>query len=213
MEFNLELAINAKLANISISEIPIVLAPRIGDSKLHTLRDGWRSLRFMILYSPNHIFLVPGITMLALGAIAHVVTLLGVLNVGDAQLQSELAVLGTIFSVLGVEVVSLWLHAKTYSWSRRFDKENEFLLNFYGLFNLEMGLIMGVAMTLAGWVIIGITLAAYMHHEVAFGGNPAWVPFAATLIMVGAMTCFSSLFISAMSITRSIEPRSILPKK
>ncbi|MBX3073483.1 glycosyltransferase [Candidatus Obscuribacterales bacterium] len=213
MEFNLELAINAKLANISISEIPIVLAPRIGDSKLHTLRDGWRSLRFMILYSPNHIFLVPGITMLALGAIAHVVTLLGILNVGDAQVQSELAVLGTIFSVLGVEVVSLWLHAKTYSWSRRFDKENEFLLNFYGLFNLEMGLIMGVAMTLAGWVIIGITLAAYMHHEVAFGGNPAWVPFAATLIMVGAMTCFSSLFISAMSITRSIEPRSILPKK
>jgi glycosyltransferase involved in cell wall biosynthesis len=213
MEFNLELAINAKLANLSISEIPIVLAPRIGESKLHTLRDGWRSLRFMILYSPNHVFLVPGITMLTLGALVHGVTLLNLWHIGNIRLEEEAAVIGTIFSVLGVEVVSLWLHAKTYSWSRRFDKENSFLLNFYGLFTLETGLILGVSMTLAGLVIIGITFAAWLKQEMAFGGNPAWIPFAATLVMVGVMTCFSSLFISAMSITRTIEPRSLVPKE
>lgn len=59
MEFNLELAVNAKLAQLKIAEIPIVLAPRLGKSKLHTLKDGWRSLRLMILYCPNKVFLIP----------------------------------------------------------------------------------------------------------------------------------------------------------
>lgn len=212
MEFNLELAINARLANLSISEIPIVLAPRIGESKLHTLRDGWRSLRFMILYSPNHVFLVPGITMLVIGALVHGVTLLNIWRFGNIRMEEEVAVIGTIFSVLGVEVVSLWLHAKTYSWSRRFEKENVFLGGFYGLFNLETGLVLGVAMVIAGLIIIGGTLIAWMQGQEMFGGNPAWVPFAATLIMIGAMTCFTSLFISAMSITRSIEPHQKSPR-
>ena len=57
MEFNLELAINAGLAGLRVKEIPIVLAPRKGESKLRTFRDGWRSLRMMLLYSPNKLFL------------------------------------------------------------------------------------------------------------------------------------------------------------
>lgn len=213
MEFNLELAINARLTNISVAEIPIVLAPRLGESKLHTLKDGWRSLRFMVLYSPNHVFLLPGVSMLLIGAAVHLLTLSNIWHIGDVRVEEEVAILGTIFSVLGVEVLSLWLHAKTYSFSRRFEKENTFLLGFYGLFTLEMGLILGSVMTLGGIVIVGATFAAWLRHEVLFGGNPAWMPFAATLIVVGVMTCFSSLFISAMSITRSIEPRSLLKKE
>ncbi len=213
MEFNLELAINARLTEISVAEIPIVLAPRLGESKLHTLKDGWRSLRFMVLYSPNHIFLGPGISMVVLGMAVHALTLLNLIHIGDVRVEEQIAIVGTIFSVLGVEVLSLWLHAKTYSFSRRFEKENTFLLGFYGLFTLEMGLILGSVMTFGGLVILAIIFAAWLRQEVLFGGNPAWMPFAATLIMIGTMTCFSSLFISAMSITRSIEPRSLLKKE
>jgi len=209
MEFNLELAINARLTNISVAEIPIVLAPRLGESKLHTLKDGWRSLRFMLLYSPNHVFLLPGVSMLVVGMAVHAMTLMNLWHFGDIRVEEELAIVGTIFSVIGVEVLSLWLHAKTYSFGRRFEKENTFLLSFYRLFTLEMGLILGSVMTLSGIVIVGGIFAAWLRHEVLFGGNPAWMPFAATLIMVGTMTCFSSLFISAMSITRSFEPRPL----
>ena len=67
MEFNLELAINAGLAGLRTSEIPIVLAPRKGESKLRTFRDGWRSLRMMLLYSPNKLFFVPGTALLTSG--------------------------------------------------------------------------------------------------------------------------------------------------
>ncbi len=77
MEFNLELAINAGLARLKTREIPIVLAPRKGESKLRTFRDGWRSLRMMLLYSPNKLFFVPGTFLLALGLMLHVAVLLG----------------------------------------------------------------------------------------------------------------------------------------
>jgi hypothetical protein len=68
MEFNLELAINAGLAGLRTAEIPIRLHPRKGVSKLRTLRDGWRSLRMMLLYCPNKVFLWPGGLLLALGS-------------------------------------------------------------------------------------------------------------------------------------------------
>jgi len=71
MEFNLELAINAKLAGLKIAEIPIVLHERIGKSKLETFKDGWRSLRMMLLYCPNKLFLGPRIFLFILGMLVH----------------------------------------------------------------------------------------------------------------------------------------------
>ena len=82
MEFNLELAINARLADSKIWEIPIELGPRKGESKLRTFRDGWRSLRMMLLYSPNQLFFVPGAILLGLGLGIHLAVLLGVVKFG-----------------------------------------------------------------------------------------------------------------------------------
>src|SRR6476659_8017083 len=137
MEFNLELAINARLAGLRTREIPIVLAPRKGESKLRTFRDGWRSLRMMLLYSPNKLFLAPGATLLALGLIIHLAVLLGVVRFGGRPAAGVTAVFATIFSVVGFEILSLGLHTKTYSWSRRFDRDNRALARFYGHFKLE----------------------------------------------------------------------------
>jgi glycosyltransferase involved in cell wall biosynthesis len=78
MEFNLELAINARLAGLNVTEIPIELGPRKGESKLRTFRDGWRSLRMMLLYSPNQLFFVPGGILLGCGLLIHLLVLLGV---------------------------------------------------------------------------------------------------------------------------------------
>ena len=124
MEFNLELAINAGLAGLRTAEIPIVLAPRKGESKLRTFRDGWRSLRMMLLYSPNKLFFVPGSVLLIIGLLLHLAVLLGVIRFGGRPAAGVTAVFATIFSVVGFEIVSLGLHAKTYSWSRRFDRNN-----------------------------------------------------------------------------------------
>src|SRR5262249_23654496 len=152
MEFNLELAINAGLAGLRIAEIPIRLHPRKGTSKLRTLRDGWRSLRMMMLYCPNKVFLWPGFIALALGCIAHSLSLSGIVRFDGRPVGAVTGIFGTIFSVVGFQILSLGLHAKTYSWSHRFDSDNTALEKFYKLFQLEIGLVLGGAIITVGGV-------------------------------------------------------------
>jgi len=202
MEFNLELAINAGLAGLRTKEIPIVLAPRKGESKLRTFRDGWRSLRMMLLYSPNKLFLAPGATLLVTGLLIHLAVLLGLVRFGGRPASGVTAVFATIFSVVGFEILSLGLHTKTYSWSRRFDADNRALASFYRRFTLETGLLLGAALVLAGSAILLAVVAEWMRSDLLPLPHPEWASFAATLVIIGVSTLFSSLFISAMSMTR-----------
>ena len=202
MEFNLELAINAGLAGLKTHEIPIVLAPRKGESKLRTFRDGWRSLRMMLLYSPNKLFFVPGTILLTLGLLIHLAVLLGWVRFGGRPASGVTAVFATIFSVVGFQIVSLGLHAKTYSWSRRFDQNNRALATFYSRFKLETGLLLGAALIGVGGAILVAIVAEWLRSDLLPLPHPEWVSFAATLVIIGFSTLFSSLFISAMSISR-----------
>ena len=202
MEFNLELAINAGLAGLRVHEIPIVLAPRKGESKLRTFRDGWRSLRMMLLYSPNKLFLAPGATLLVLGLAIHLAVLLGIVRFGGRPAAGVTAVFATIFSVVGFEILSLGLHAKTYSWSRRFDRDNRALAAFYGHFTLETGLLLGAGLIAGGGAILVAIIVEWLRSDLLPLPHPEWVSFAATLVIIGCSTLFSSLFISAMSISR-----------
>ncbi len=206
MEFNLELAINAGLAGLRVKEIPILLAPRKGESKLRTFRDGWRSLRMMLLYSPNKLFLAPGITLLALGLIIHLAVLLGVLRFGGRPAAGVTGIFATIFSVVGFQILSLGLHAKTYSWSRRFDRDNRFIAAFYRRFKLETALLLGAALILAGGAILIVVVAEWLRSDLLPLPHPEWVSFAATLVILGCNTLFSSLFISAMSMSQPQDP-------
>lgn len=202
MEFNLELAINAGLAGLRVKELPIVLAPRKGESKLRTFRDGWRSLRMMLLYSPNKLFLAPGATLLVTGMLLHLAVLLGLVRFGGRPASGVTAVFATIFSVVGFEILSLGLHTKTYSWTRRFDSDNPALSAFYRRFKLETGLVLGAALMLAGGAILVTIVAEWMRSDLLPLPHPEWASFAATLVIIGCSTLFSSLFISAMSISR-----------
>lgn len=203
MEFNLELAINAGLAGLRTKEIPIILTPRRGESKLRTFRDGWRSLRMMLLYSPNSLFVWPGALLLALGIVTHLLVLLGAVHFDGRPAAGVTAVFGTIFSVVGFEILSLGLHAKTYSWSRRFDRENHFLSRFYEHFRLENGLLLGAGLVAVGGTILIVNVVEWLESDLLPLPHPEWVSFAATLVIIGCSTLFSSLFISAMSMSRA----------
>ncbi len=205
MEYNLELAINAGLARLKVAELPIQLAPRKGESKLRTLRDGWRSLRMMMLYCPNKVFLVPGTGLLGLGLLTHLVVLLGLVQLQGRSLGAVTGVFATIFSVVGFEIISLGLHTKTYSWSRRFDRDNRLLRRFYQVFTVETGLLGGSALILMGALILAVQIAEWLRAGLMPLAHPEWSSFAATLIIMGFGTVFSSLFISAMSMKR-VEP-------
>lgn len=202
MEFNLELAINAGLAGLRIAEIPIQLHPRKGESKLRTIRDGWRSLRMMILYSPNKLFLWPGLLTLMTELIAHVISLTGMLRFDGRPVGAVTGIFGTIFSVVGFQILSLGLHAKTYSWSRRFDSDNAALEKFYNLFQLETGLMLGGGIMVTGSMALFFQVLEWVHSGFIPLARPEWVSLAATAVIIGAGTVFSSLFISAMSMKK-----------
>ena len=202
MEFNLELAINAGLAGLKTVEIPIVLAPRKGESKLRTFRDGWRSLRMMLLYSPNQLFLVPGTVLLSFGLLLHLAVLLGLVRFGGRPAAGVTAIFATVFSVVGFEILSLGLHAKTYSWSRRFDRGNRLLSRFYSRFKLETGLLAGLGLALVGVAILAMVVVEWLRSDLLPLPHPEWASFGATLTILGLSTVFSSLFISTMSMRR-----------
>jgi glycosyltransferase involved in cell wall biosynthesis len=202
MEFNLELAINAGLAGLRVAEIPIVLGPRKGESKLRTFRDGWRSLRMMLLYSPNTLFFLPGSLLLALGLSIHMAMLLGAVHWNGRPAAAVTGVFGTIFSVVGFQILSLGLHAKTYSWSRRFDPQNRSLERFYRHFTLETGLVLGGSLALMGGVVLAALIFQWLRSDLLPLPHPEWASFGATLFIIGCSTLFSSLFISAMSVSR-----------
>lgn len=202
MEFNLELAINAGLAKLKITELPIVLAPRKGESKLRTVQDGWRSLRMMLVYCPNKVFIYPGLLLLTVGMILHLSVLGGFIQYEGRSLSAVTGVFATIFSIVGFEILSLGLHTKTYSWSRRFDRNNELMQEFYQTFSLEKGLILGLLLALGGAGILVVQVWQWLLSNLQPLAHPEWVSFAATLIIIGLGTIFSSLFISAMSMKK-----------
>lgn len=199
MEFNLELAINAGLAGLKTVEVPIQLGPRKGTSKLRTFRDGWRSLRMMLLYSPNKLFLWPGGLFFTAGILTQLAVLFGLVEWGGRLASGVTGVFGMILSVVGFQILSLGLHAKTYSWSRRFDKNNVALEWFYSYFKLEGGLVLGAGLITTGAFILGLLVIHWLEADMLPLARPELASFAATLIIIGCNTFFSSLFISTMS--------------
>jgi glycosyltransferase involved in cell wall biosynthesis len=202
MEFNLELAINAGMAGLRTAEVPIKLNQRKGNSKLRTFRDGWRSLRMMLLYCPNKLFLWPGGVLFVLGFLLHVGELFGLVVWDGRPASGVTGVFATIFTVLVFQVLALGLHAKTYSWSRRFDKENAALEWLYDHFKLEAGLVLGGGVFTLGAIILAALVLQWLNQQMLPLPKPEWASLGATLVLVGCSTVFSSLFISAMSISK-----------
>jgi uncharacterized membrane protein YidH (DUF202 family) len=156
----------------------------------------------MLLYSPNQLFLIPGTGLLALGLGIHLLVLLGLVKFGGRPASGVTGVFATILSVVGFQILSLGLHAKTYSWSRRFDQNNRALTTFYDHFKLEVGLLLGAGLVLLGTGILTALVIEWLRGNLLPLPRPQWASFAATLVITGFSTIFTSLFISAMSISK-----------
>jgi hypothetical protein len=126
--------------------------------------------------------------------------LLGAVQWAGRPAGAVTGVFATILSVVGFQTLSLGLHAKSYSWSRRFDRANPALEAFYRRFTLETGLLTGAGMVLAGGAILVALVAQWLRGDLMPLPHPEWASLAATLIILGFGTVSSSLFISAMSV-------------
>jgi glycosyltransferase involved in cell wall biosynthesis len=184
MEFNLELAINAAKCGLKIKEIPIVLHERKGEAKLRTFRDGWRSMRFMLLYSPYHLFFIPGIIMLLIGIIGLSILSFADIAFGSVQLGPVSAMLGSLFAIMGFQAILFGYFAKlAYSKMNRYDKKLHGAAKAIGrLLNFERGLIIGGLIIAAGIVIDSVILTTWLR------GNMGPLPLRDISIAVSALT-------------------------
>ena len=113
MEFASEMVIRASKEKLRIAEFPITYHPRGGESKLSSFRDGWRHLRFLLVHSPTHLFLWPGIVLALLGILVMATVLSG-LDIVGRQLYLHSMIAGSLLLVVGTQVTSLGLCAHAY---------------------------------------------------------------------------------------------------
>src|SRR6266478_1687508 len=160
MEFALEFVIKATQIGARISEIPIILWPdkRGRPPHLRSFRDGWRHLRFMLLYAPNWLFLVPGGTLFLLGVALVFWLLPGPRQVGRTVIDVHTMLFGMVFALIGTQTIATGLFAKVYSYTERFSQNQRSLEGWLKRVKLEAGLVLGALLTIAGaagiiWVV------------------------------------------------------------
>src|SRR5918999_1149209 len=113
MEFASEMVIRASKENLDIREFPIEYHPRAGESKLSSFRDGWRHLRFLLVHSPTHLFMLPGALLAALGVLVSLTVLLQI-QVFGREWDLHAMVAGALLMIVGTQVLALGLCAHAY---------------------------------------------------------------------------------------------------
>jgi len=205
MEFAPELIIKASQLGARITEIPIFLWPdkRGRPPHLRSFRDGWRTLRFFLLYAPNWLFLLPGASFFLFGLVLVFWLLPGPRRLASGiVLDTQTMIFGVIFTLLGAQIMSVGLFAKVFSYAERFDRNPISLKRWLLRVQLEHGLLVGVFLFLAGFA--GCARIA-LHW--AFGGfgllyQTRQVLFWSMWLFLGVQIVFSSFFLSMLGISR-----------
>ena len=206
MEFASEFVIKAAQLGAKMSEIPIILWPdkRGRPPHLRSFRDGWRHLRFMLLYAPNWLFLLPGAAFMLLG-LALVFWLLP----GPRALTSRITldlhtmIFGVIFILLGAQILSIGAFAKVFSYAERFDRSGTVSLKrVLKRVTLESGLLLGGVLFLAG--LAGCAWITWEWVTSGFGplSQIRQVLFWAMWLFLGLQIIFASFFLSMLGISR-----------
>jgi glycosyltransferase involved in cell wall biosynthesis len=204
MEFASEMVIKAALAKLRIAEIPITLHPDQRDRPPHlrSFRDGWRHLRFMLLFSPTYLFLLPGGACMAIGLFALLALVQGPRHVGGLNFDVHYMVLGSLLTLLGFQMIATGFFAKAYSHAARLYARDRTLNWLSRYFNLERGLLLGAAVFGVGLVIDGAILLDWLERGMGELNAVRPALLGSTLMVLGAQVIFSSFFLSMLAIDR-----------
>ena len=205
MEFASEMVIKASLQRMRITEVAVTLSPdgRSRPPHLRTWRDGWRHLRFMLLFSPRWLFLYPGLVLFATGIALSVLLLPGPLRVGGARLDIHTLLVAGFLALLGYQLVLFAIFTKFFAIRVGFHPPHPALQKVFRYVTLEIGLVAGALMVLGGLLTLVITVASWSAS--GFGNlDPSTtmrqVITAVVLTALGTQTVFASFFMSILGI-------------
>jgi len=207
MEFASEMVVKATLYNLRICEVPTTLSPdgRSRSPHLRSWRDGWRHLRFLLMYSPNWLFLYPGIVLALVGLIIGSAVLSGPLRIGNITLDVHTLLMASLLILCGYQSVIFAMFTKIFAITEGLLPESKQMNSLFRYINLERGLITGVAVLLIGMILILTTINQW--RQVHFGvlnytHTMRFVIPGATLITIGFQTLLSSFFFSILGLKR-----------
>lgn len=200
MELASEMIVNASRARLRIGEVPVTYRARKGESKLDTMRDGWRHLRFLLMYSPTALFLFPGLALLLVGMFLVGALVSGPVVIGPYFFDIHWMVLGALLALVGFQIVALGLAVKALAVALEIQPIDPTLEAFRRVFTLERGLVTGAVLFVAG---LGVDLSIVVRW---FGSGlgalnevrPALL--ALTIMLLGMQLAFASFFVSAIDL-------------
>ncbi|GIU93813.1 MAG: dolichol-P-glucose synthetase [Gaiellaceae bacterium] len=197
MEFASEMVFKAYRRGLTVSEIPIDYFPREGESKLNRFGDAWRHVRFMLLYSPSWLYLVPGGLILLLGLVGMLALATGPIDVFGRSWQIHTMLGFVALTLIGAQIVQLGVFARTYA--RVAIGEHDPLLDRLGRrLRLEHGLLVGgfvVLLSLGGLVAIAIEWARAGFGEL---GRAFETALLVTTLGLGLQIVFGAFFLSLL---------------
>jgi hypothetical protein len=199
--------IKSSLFNVSIAEVPITLHPdgRVAHAPhLKTFRDGWRTLRFFLMYTPRNLFLIPGLLLFGLGAVGYALALPGV-KIGNAHIDVHTLLYASLAILCGVQAVQFSLFTKIFAIYERLMPGDEWVDAWERRLTLERGLLAGGSMLLAGMLLL--VRVAWLWVRLDFGdldyaATMRWVIPGTTLTALGVQTIFFSFFLSILGLRR-----------
>jgi glycosyltransferase involved in cell wall biosynthesis len=207
MEFATEMIIKASLYAQKIAEVPITLH-RDGRTAhpphLKTYRDGWRTLRFCLLYSPRSLFFLPGAVLIALGLLGYGLAMPR-LSLHGVTFDVHTLLFASLGMLCGYQAILFALFSKTFAISEGLMPEDPRLTRFFQIISLERGLVLAATTLLVGLALVLGAVNAWRlvgFGELDYEKTMRLVVPGATLTALGFQTILSSFFVSVLGMRR-----------
>jgi glycosyltransferase involved in cell wall biosynthesis len=199
MEFASEMIIQALKNKLSIKEIPISYTSRIGESKLSSFSDGWRHLRFMLLYSPLFLFLIPGLILSLIGFSFLITFYLTNPVIGGITLYSHPMFIASLLLIIGYQLIIFAFFGKSYAITH-LGERNTFIENLYKKITIEKVALPSLILIFVGALIYLTILIQWISNGLPALEQTKNSILALTFIVLGTQTFFSSFMLSILGI-------------
>jgi glycosyltransferase involved in cell wall biosynthesis len=202
MEFATEMVVVALQKRLRVTEVPVEYYPRKGRSKLRPFRDAWRHARFMLLFCPTWLYLLPGSLLTLFGFLILTLLVKGpFLFLGHAW-DIHMMVLGALLAFLGFQLLNLGVFAKAFAIQQGYLKQDRIISPLIKYFRLEIGILIGGILFLIG---LGINIFIFLEWWKSFFGALYRIResiLAMTLMVLGLQIVFSSFFVNLLTLKR-----------